>query len=434
MIRRLKIKGYKSLRDVEVDLRMLTVVFGPNAAGKSNLLDALSLLGRMVTKGTLDEAFETHRGAPLEAFSFDSRGLPGLQETHHADFTIEVDVSLSDAVVDSVERRIRQAREGLEQGESVSPRRRMVRERLLRYRVTVRVMTSSGHLRVMDEYLCALSKHGSVKESRKPFIELTPDGQRLIVRMERQGRPAFESLGQDRTVASKPLYPPHHPHLVAFKEELSRWRFYFLSPPAMRDEVPVQHVETLSPSGVDIAAFLNTMRAEEERRYRSLGKTLSAVVPGLEKVDAQPTDEGLVRLTVEERGMPLSARLISEGTLRVLGLLAITNPLEPMSVVGYEEPENGVHPSRLSMVARLIETAAARGSTQFVLNTHSPVLPEYFQYNPEALLVRAWKDGRDTKFEPFESSGRLWAEADIEAALDEEPSRLRDRLIRGDYS
>ena len=43
MLKRAHIKGYKSLEDVEVRLSPLAVLFGPNAAGKSNVLDALQL-------------------------------------------------------------------------------------------------------------------------------------------------------------------------------------------------------------------------------------------------------------------------------------------------------------------------------------------------------------------------------------------------------
>lgn len=41
MLQRLKVQGFKSLTDLEVDLPRLTVLFGPNAAGKSNLLEAV---------------------------------------------------------------------------------------------------------------------------------------------------------------------------------------------------------------------------------------------------------------------------------------------------------------------------------------------------------------------------------------------------------
>ena len=84
MLKRIKIKGYKSLVDVDVSLRPLSVLFGPNAAGKSNFLDALQLLSRIATSRTLKDAFEPpHRGKPLESFTFGDSGIKGLlaQET-----------------------------------------------------------------------------------------------------------------------------------------------------------------------------------------------------------------------------------------------------------------------------------------------------------------------------------------------------------------
>lgn len=433
MIHRLWVTGYKSL-DAEIEFHPLTVVFGPNAAGKSNLLDLLGLLSRMVTEETLDGAFAEHRGTPLEAFTFGDEGLPGLQRKESAQFRLILDVELSEAVVDAVEEEIRQAREGLGDDRS-SGRRKSVREQLLRYTLAVQIITRTGHLRVVDEKLEALKSDGTPSRSRKPFLETLQNEQVLRIRMERQGRPRHEEIGQDRTVVSKALYPPHHPHVVAFREELSRWRFYFLSPAAMRTEVPVQSVDTLGPDGGDIAAFFNTLKATNELQFRTLSKILRQVVTGLDQLDVERTEQGLLRLMVHERGMPLSSRLISEGTLRVLGLLAITNPLEPMSVVGYEEPENGVHPSRLSVVARLLEEAASRGATQFILNTHSPVLPEHFQFVDRAGLIRCWKRGRATQFERFEEAQTLMAGPAIEHALGEAPvSSLRDRIVRGDLA
>jgi len=70
MLNRIKTHGCKSLRDFEVRLQPLSVLFGPNAAGKSNFLDALQLLSKIVSCRTLKEAFEPpYRGKPLESFS-----------------------------------------------------------------------------------------------------------------------------------------------------------------------------------------------------------------------------------------------------------------------------------------------------------------------------------------------------------------------------
>jgi len=223
--------------------------------------------------------------------------------------------------------------------------------------------------------------------------------------MEKQGHPTYEEIGQDRTIVSKPLYPPHHPHITALREGLSRWRVYFLDPAAMREEVALKEVETLAPNGGDLAALFNTLRVHNPAQFQALEKTLHQMLPSISGLEIERTAQGFLTLTVHEDEMPLSSRLVSEGTLRVLGLLAITNPPRPMAVVGYEEPENGVNPARLGVVAELLANAAGRGTTQFIVNTHSPVLPEYFEGKPGAALLHCYKEGRRTRFERFAETG-----------------------------
>ncbi|HWV85558.1 MAG TPA: AAA family ATPase [Capillimicrobium sp.] len=427
MLTRVRIRGYKSLRDVDLPLSQMTVVFGANTAGKSNLFDALSLLSRMVTEQNLDAAFKSHRGAPLEAFTFGEHGIEDVLASRSARFSIEVDVRLDDDVVASVEQQIRRAREGLPDAEA-SGRRPSVTEKWLRYALTVEVMTASGHLRIMDESLRALRADGEPRQSRSPFLE--KQGNRIHLRMEKQAHPTYEDIGQDRTIVSKSLYPPHYPHITAFREELSRWRFYYIEPTAMRDETPVREVESLDPRGHDIAPFFNSLKAHNPKQFQAIAKALRQVIPTIDDLDVERTTEGFVRLIVREQGMRVSARLISEGTLRVLGLLAIANPIEPVSLVGYEEPENGVHPRRLSLVANLLSGISERGHTQLLINTHSPVLPEFFLDKP-ALLLRCYRDARDTRFEAFEETG-LFAPRAIENALDDE-TPFRERVVRGDF-
>jgi predicted ATPase len=53
MIRRIHVSGYKSLRDVDVTLQPLSVLFGPNAAGKSKFIDVLQLLSRIAGSRSL---------------------------------------------------------------------------------------------------------------------------------------------------------------------------------------------------------------------------------------------------------------------------------------------------------------------------------------------------------------------------------------------
>lgn len=415
MIRRVRIRGYKSLEDVDVELQPLTIVFGPNAAGKSNLFDALALLSRMATRRTIKDAFDDHRGAPLEAFFFGPQGISGLLKKPSAAFSIQVDVYLQDSIIKAVNDRITQMREGL------PPPKQRVFERNLRYEVTVEIQTSTGHLRVVDERLQALKKDGTPRR-RPAFIELAEDG-RLHLRIEGQAHPTYHEIGLDYTLVSLPLYPPHYPHITAFREELSRWRFYYLEPDAMRADTPLKEATSMGHDGADIAAFLNYLKTEQPNQFQTLNKAVASLLPTIGGLEVLVTPKGYVDLSVLEGGVQFSSRVISEGTLRVLGLLAIASPLSQTAVIGYEEPENGVHPRRLQLIAKLLTNAVERGSTQILINTHSPRLPTYFKTSQ---LVVCRKEGLATRFDPFSSLGPMFVQKEIEEALEE-------RIVRGDF-
>jgi predicted ATPase len=194
-------------------------------------------------------------------------------------------------------------------------------------------------------------------------------------------------------------------------------------------EAPLKKVEALDYMGEDLAPYFNSLKSKNEKQFDTLVHTFRAILPQIEKLDVERSADGLLRLTVQENGIHYSARVVSEGTLRLLGLLAIANPMMPASVVGYEEPENGVHPRRLQLIAKLLVHAAQR-DTQFIVNSHSPVLPEYFD---ESSLIICRRSNSQTTFEPFETYGTLFKKDNIEKALEEEALPLSTRLLRGDY-
>ena len=86
-----------------------------------------------------------------------------------------------------------------------------------------------------------------------------------------------------------------------------------------------------------------------------------------------------MRLDLVEANTDYSSRVISDGTLRVLGLLAMLAPGGPSTTIGFEEPENGVHPRRLQIVARLLDNAAHGHGKQLIVTTHSSRLPDYVE-------------------------------------------------------
>lgn len=102
LLKRVHIKGYKSLVDVELRLEPLTVLIGANVSGKSNFLDALQLLAGLATSRTLKQAFDPpYRGKPLESFNIGRDGIKGLLDQDRLTFSIEADLQISDAVVEA---------------------------------------------------------------------------------------------------------------------------------------------------------------------------------------------------------------------------------------------------------------------------------------------------------------------------------------------
>ncbi len=434
MLTRIHIRGYKSLKDVEVKLPNLALLFGPNAAGKSNFLDCLQLLSKLATSRTIKEAFEPpYRGKPLESFSFGKNGMKGSLAQQRLSFSIEADVRLSDMVVDAVNRQIKEMRRtGIPDagsGDETKPAD-AVRERNLRYRIEVEMFPQSGILRVADEYLAALTENGEPTGRRRPF--LSREGNRLHLRLEGQAHPTYYECLLDHSILSLPHYPPHYPHLVAVRKEMENWLFFYFEPrERMRAINPVKEVRHIGLMGEELASFLNTLKALDPKQFGAVEKALRTIMPGVEGIGVEVSNLGEVELTLKEDGIAVPARILSEGTLRILGLLALAGAKEQPALVGFEEPENGIHPRRIQLVAELLRNRTSVGETQYIVTTHSPLLPDLV---PVESLFQCKKIGGETRIAPFQAWGALAKrEAIGEALMDAEELTVSERMLRGDF-
>jgi predicted ATPase len=403
MLKRVKIQGYKSLVDVEVNLQPLSVLFGPNASGKSNFLDALQLLSSIATSRTLKDAFSPpYRGTPLESFTFGPLGIKDLLGQERVSFSVEVDIELSQSIVDKVNQEIRAGRgtktvaEGskTDSGSNVS----YIREKYLRYRIEIEMLPKSGALRIAHESLTVLdARHQSIQDS------------------------VSENSG-DSSILSTPAYRYHSglPYLIAMREELASWYFFYLEPrERMRFPTPVKEVRHIGLMGEELAAFLNTLRALDERQFKAVEKALHMLIPSFTGIDVSVNNFGEVELSLMQGQTPIPARVLSEGTLRILGLLALGGAKESPSLLGFEEPENGIHPDRLDLVVLLLKTLTSN-NTQVIATTHSPTLLDLIP--SESLYVCRQING-STNISPLSTWRAI-----------EETRSVSERLLRGDFN
>jgi len=413
MLNSLTVRGFKSLVDVgAVEMAPLTVFFGPNAVGKSNLFDAVVALSRLATARTVAEALEGGvRGLPLELFSFpDHFGLPGLLSKSEASCELEADLNATDSG-------------------------------RYRYRIKIAIKPSSGTLSVEDEYLTSLTKAGTTA-GRKAVIER----QRDVIRIRRRTKPAHpweEKVGLNHAVLSNNRYSgKEYAHIEAVRKILSSFRTYYLDPrTAMRQSQAPREVVDIGPLGEHIAPFLYRLKAERPKVFQTVRRTLATVIPGVDDLLIDLDDRrGVVNVEIRQRGTPFSSRVVSEGTLRVLALVCVaTNPWGG-SLIAFEEPENGVHPRRVELIARILGSLAFRQHErqQVILTTHSPVfcnsVRRLAEEHPRRVrMYRTVSDDGKTRIVPFEATGPLFADSEIRQALTDRDEEMifEGLLLRG---
>ena len=440
MLKRIRIKGYKSLKDVEVNLQPLTVLFGPNAVGKSNFLDALQLLSRIVNSRTIKTAFDPpYRGKPLESYTMESGGMEQFQDKESMTFSIEADVEVSEGIVEKVHKQINDMRENTserKQGES-SRHPRLIRERFLRYSVEVEILPKTGILRIADESLTPLTAKGDVSELRRPFLSRSPENTRLHLRMEGQAHPRYFDLGLDHSVLSLPHYVPYYPHLVAFREEVAQYAFFYFEPrERMRNHSPVREIRQIGAMGEDLPAFLNTLNVTNPLQFKGIERTLREIIPSITGIEVKPNQFGEVDLWLQEGDKFMSSRVVSEGTLRILGLLSILGTKDCPSLIGFEEPENGIPPRQIRLIAEMLQMKAKR-NLQIIVTTHSAILPDYI---PNESLFSCRKIDGATRINSLHQVFPLFRKSELAEVLDENDMNemrkrlpISQRMIRGDF-
>jgi predicted ATPase len=407
MIVKLNVDGFKSLRQIEgLELPRMAVFFGPNTAGKSNLIDALQVFSRLATSRTLTDALaEPIRGYPAENFSFPEEGLKGLLAQSTADFSLG----------------------GTLQAERES----------FEYRLGIRIQPATGVLSVTDEYLAALGARGQIKGN--PLLETVEENGRREIRIRRKSKPAHprtELVGLNHTIISDlRLGGAEYRGIEKCRSEFAGWRAYYLDPRvAMRRPVPPTEVSDIGSLGEDLAPFLYRLQEVQPKHFEAVKRLLRTLIPSLENVAIDlDRQRGTLNVLVRQNGVEFSSRIISEGTLRMLALCAITlNPWDA-PVVAFEEPENGVQPRRLELIAELLCSIALNQERQVIITTHSPLFV--------AAVIKRARDNQDrirlfnvrrlesgTEIKHFQVAGPLFEDSEIAQAL---ADRGEDGLFEG---
>ncbi len=147
----------------------------------------------------------------------------------------------------------------------------------------------------------------------------------------------------------------------------------------------------------NVAPFLLHLKRTQAGSYLLIRDTVRLIAPFFDDFLLRPEKEGndeKVRLEWNQKGsdFPFQPYHLSDGTIRFICLAtALLQPMPPATVV-IDEPELGLHPFAISILADLIQSAAER--TQVIISTQSPTLLDHFA--PENVVVVNRVNGRST--------------------------------------
>jgi len=350
--------GFKSIKHMDLELRDLHVLIGANGAGKSNLVSFFKLLNEMMA-GRLQQ----HIGVAGRAQSLLHFG-PKV--------TPQIEVRLEFAADNGTDT------------------------------YTVRLFHAAGDTLVFAEEALSFLQTGYPS-------------------------PKIVSLGtghqETRISASAEAGEPVARTLRYFLNRCRVYHFHDTSPTArVRQYCYVGDNRWLMPDAGNLAALLYRLRNEDNgAAYQPIVATIRLIAPFFADFDLEPTGPGRkeIILNWREQGSDqiFGPHQLSDGTLRAICLIALLLQLpdELPGLVIVDEPELGLHPYALNVIAALFGKAAHH--TQVLISTQSSAFLDNF--DPEDVIVvnRSGKESQFTRLDPASleawleeySLGEVWA-------------------------
>lgn len=350
---KLTIKGFKSIQElVDLELTNLNIVVGGNGAGKSNLISFFKMLHALMD-GNLNRYVKDNGGAGDLLFNGRKVTRKMEFETRFGSHGFRFKLVPTPKDTCSIEDEARYYQDG-----------------------------SSGWWELGD------SNEG---ESR------------MVVEVTQNKRDAQYSQPIYDAIASWQIYHFHDTSATA----------------AMRHYEIVQDNQSLRTDASNIGAFLLKLKNKHPREYKEILNAVRLVTPFFDDFILEPSNNGskeTVNISWTQKGSdyPMQPYHLSDGSIRFICLATALLQPDPPSAIIIDEPELGLHPAAIVILAELIQVASNR--TQVIIATQLPALVDQFAI--ENILVVNREKGASTftrlKEEDFSewlknySIGELW--------------------------
>ncbi len=333
------------------DLTDLNVLIGPNGSGKSNVVEAFELL--RATPTDFAKAVRDGGGATEWLWKGESGQAPATLDVELAANTPTGRPLRYRLEFASVQNRVEVLDEAIEEAEPVQGKDDVFfYYRFQRGHPAINVRNSNG------------TGKGRPRQLKREA--LLPDQSVLAQRKDPDLYPEVTWVGQ------------RFGAIQTFRE----WTFGRYAP--LRQPQPADLPENwLLPDARNLALVLNQIEHKDGRRFNELIKRF---FPRFDRMSTRVTG-GTVQFYLHEPGFhsPIPPTRLSDGTIRFVALLAVLLSPSPPPLVCIEEPELGLHPDAVTLIADLLVEASER--MQLIVTTHSDALVSGLTNQPGAVIA-----------------------------------------------
>lgn len=337
---RIKVKGFKSIREMNLELRPLNILIGANGAGKSNFIAVFKLLNQMM-QGNL-QVFVAQSGGADSLLYFGQKSTDKMEielrfGSHY--YTCELLPTVDDNLIFDGE-----------------------------------------------EFTFGTEPYGASSP-----IKFLGNGQKV------QRESLLPEFANPRDSMTQP---------VLFMSGIQSWKLYHFHDTSdsarIKKTGAINDNIYLRPDAENLAAFLYKLKHTAESQYTAIRDTVRLVAPFFDDFILRPLPDNPDRIRLEWREVgsdyPFLAHHLSDGTLRFICLAtALLQPDLPSTIL-IDEPELGLHPYALNVLASLMRSASAK--TQIIVSTQSVSLVN--QFEAEDLLI-VEREGRETVIKNVDS-------------------------------
>ena len=362
MLTHIEVTNYKSISQTSLSLGKETIIVGQNGVGKSNLLDAIHFVRDALRDG-LDQSITKRHG--ILSIRRWSKTRP---------YNVGIKLSFQ---------------KGEERGE---------------YRIAI--SSAGGEVSGIEEEAEWYGREPFPGEKEKPLVTFRfKRNAKGEIKLDLPESPFFPTVRVSvpeyellLSQASASFYSPIGVYFKSLYNQIVSCGAYSIYPNRIREPQAISNQEVLADDGSNLASIIRQMRSTTFRGQKEqLAVALRQVLPILEQINIVQAGGFYVpvfqvRESNEGHAHNLNMSQISDGTLRMLGMLtSFYQPRAPDRIT-LEEPEQMVHPGLLSV---LVESGRdyldVRSDRQVLYTTHSPVFLDLFR--PDSIIGASFEDG-----------------------------------------